>query len=299
MPASITIKESIGLDKQRPSSGVLEDLPLYSLKASTFGARSNPASNDLLELALSIKEKGLLQPLLVRPQEDFFEIIGGNRRFAACKILGWRKIMCHIYELEDREAFEISLIENLQRKSLDPVEEALAYRKYVDECGWGSVNDLGQRLGKSHSYISKRLSLLNLPRDVIELVRHKDIAVSTAEELFRLSDSQDQSRLAKIIAERRPSVMKIRRLLNDDSFETRSSGDLINDILPSKYSDNKDYDKSFDKVIINLKIALRKIGPIIEDAEDDWVVHEILMHHKNILHQEIDSLLKAKKKCRL
>lgn len=292
MSASTIVRESIRLDKQRPSSGVLEDLPLHNLKPSPFGARLNPGSNDVLELALSIKEKGLLQPLIVRPQKDYFEIVGGHRRFAACKILGWRKIMCHIYELEDREAFEISLIENLQRKSLDPVEEAYAYRKYVDECGWGSVTQLGQRLGKSQSYISKRISLLNMPEDVLELVRHKDIAVSLAEELFRLSDGQDQSKLAKIIAERRPSVMKIRRLLTHDGF----SEDMIPDILSSNYSATRDYDKSFDKLIITLKIALRKISPFIEDTEDNWVVHEILMHHKNILHQEIDTLLKAKKK---
>jgi ParB family chromosome partitioning protein len=254
----------------------------------------------VLELALSIKEKGLLQPILVRPQKDYFEIIGGHRRFAACKILGWRKIMCHIYELEDREAFEISLIENLQRKSLDPVEEALAYRKYVDECGWGSVNELGQRLGKSHSYISKRMSLLKLPQDVIELVRHKDIAVTMAEELFRLSDVQDQSKLAKIIAERRPSVMRVRRLLNSYGHERDYSNERINDTLPSNFQEynSTDYDKSFDKIIITLKIALRKISPVIEDTEENWIVHEILMHHKNILHQEIDRLLKAKKKCK-
>jgi ParB family chromosome partitioning protein len=105
------------------------------------------SSDQLLidELASSIRQNGLLQPIIVRMQDNSFEIVAGNRRYNACKRLGWRKILCHVVELEDREAFEFALTENIQRRTLDPLEEAKAFKVYVQDFGWGGVSALAAK----------------------------------------------------------------------------------------------------------------------------------------------------------
>src|SRR6185437_2885863 len=125
----------------------------------------------------SIKQYGLIQPIVVRVavtavvdktkvEESHYEIVAGCRRYMACKILNWKKIPCHIVHLDDMQAFEISLVENIQRESLSPLEEAKSFKKYVIDKGWGSISNLSDKIGKSHSYITKRIAILDLPWDV-------------------------------------------------------------------------------------------------------------------------------------
>jgi len=120
--------------------GSIEDIETSDLAPGQNTLRSTIES--VHELALSIKQNGLLQPIVVRATDKHFEIIAGNRRFKACKMLGLKKISCHIVELDDKSAFEISLIENVQRRSLNPVEEGLAFKRYVHEFGWGGISQL-------------------------------------------------------------------------------------------------------------------------------------------------------------
>ncbi|MGC8912085.1 MAG: ParB/RepB/Spo0J family partition protein, partial [Nitrososphaeria archaeon] len=134
-----------------PLSGFIEELEVYRIHSPKYSLRSDLGRLD--ELITSIEEKGLLEPIVVRPVEDGFEVVAGCRRLEACKRLGWRKIPCHIIELDDREAYEVSLIENLQHKTLDPIEEALAFKRYVDEYGWGGMSELARRVGKSVQYV--------------------------------------------------------------------------------------------------------------------------------------------------
>ena len=101
--------------------------------------------------------------------------------------------------MDDKSAFEVSLTENIQRKSLDPIEEAKAFKAYVDDLGWGGLTELASKISKSPSYVCKRLALLNLPAELLEKVRMYDIHPSTAEELLPLKDSRDQHRLADAI----------------------------------------------------------------------------------------------------
>ena len=128
--------------------GVIEDVDIGRLSPFKHNYRSD--NTDLEQLIDSIKQKGLLQPILVRSSEVGYEIIAGHRRYESCKRLGWRKIICHILELGDKDAFEISLIENIQRASLNPLEEAEAYKRYVIDFGWGGITDLAHRIGKEH-----------------------------------------------------------------------------------------------------------------------------------------------------
>ena len=159
-------------------NGIIEEIPITNIVHQSVMLRYKIWG--ISELSLSIKKDGLLQPIIVRPINSSFEIVAGNRRFHAIKLLKWRKIPCHILELDNREAFGVSLIENVQRQSLEPVEEALAFRKYVDEYGWGAVSELAEKISKSPTYVCRRLKLLELPKDVLDLLSDSRINTNTA-----------------------------------------------------------------------------------------------------------------------
>jgi len=120
-------------------NSLVEPIELRMIRPSQFPVRyADPKSSpELANLKSSIREHGLLQPIVVRPLDHGFEIVAGHRRFAACRSLRWRFIPCKIREFSDKHAYEIQLTENLQRKSMDPIEEAEAYQKYVVDFGWG------------------------------------------------------------------------------------------------------------------------------------------------------------------
>jgi ParB family chromosome partitioning protein len=253
---------------------------------------------NLTDLSNSIKEKGLLQPILVRNKQEYYEIIAGRRRYEACKELGWRKIICHIVELDDKEAFEVSLIENIQRKTLDPIEEAEAYRKYIIDFGWGGITDLADRIGKSKSYLDKKLRLLELPSDIIGSISNSSIKISTAEELLPLRDEKQQLRLAALAERGILSSRDIRELVTHIKRNEVYDYGIKNETTykPNLNAIDELAQRSFDKSIVTLKIAMSKLCAIIQEAEENWIVYEILMQHKNILHSQIDILIKEKMK---
>lgn len=275
--------------------GLVEELPLSKIKPFRLAIR--PSNSEIEQLAISIREKGLLQPILVRPIENgYFEVITGNRRFNACKLLHWKKILCHIVDLDDKSAYEVSLIENIQRKSMDPVEEALAFKKYVQDYGWASLKDLAKNIGKSSSYVSKRIALLELPQDVLEKVRTKEISPTTAEELLRLDSADDQSELATLVSRRHLSMRKAREMIKDarEICFTENSKLTQNDTSASR----EQFERALDKAALSLQISLSRLGSIIESTADNWIIHEILLQHKAMLHSQIDLLLKEKRKSR-
>jgi ParB family transcriptional regulator, chromosome partitioning protein len=133
-------------------NGEIEDITMSSIVHPPNVLRSRSSGTKVL--ADSIDRIGLLHPVVVRiTGEGSFEIVAGNRRYDACKKLGWRKILCHIVELDDKASFEVALVENIQRHTLDPIEEAFAFKKYVSEFGWGGVSDLAQKISKSPSKV--------------------------------------------------------------------------------------------------------------------------------------------------
>lgn len=273
-------------------NGSLEDLNISDIISPTNQLRST--MNNLGELAESIKKIGLLQPIIVRTNSsENFEIVAGNRRLNACKKLGRRRIPCHIVELDDKKAFEVSIIENVQRNTLNPIDEGLAFKKYVNDFGWGGVSELSQKLSKSTSYICKRMKLLELPKDVVDQISKSGINVSIVEELLPITDKNTQSKLTELILDRQLSSRMVRKIvkgmttkmMDKDSichFSNRDLSDIIQNL--------------FDKAIIVLRISIKKLATIIENVEDKWILYEILMQVKHLLHNQIDLLIKEKKK---
>lgn len=275
-------------------AGSVEDINLSEIVPPPSLLRSN--LNGVEELAESIKNVGLLQPIVVRVNDSHcFEIVAGYRRFNACKKIGMRKVTCHVVELDDKTAFEVSLIENVQRQTLNPIEEGLAFRNYVNKFGWGGVSDLAEKISKSPGYVSKRIRLVELPEGVVDLLSKCEISISAAEELLPLSNRDEQTKIAIVIRNKKLPLRKVRQLVKNNSIIADP------DSLSSIRNDNPLYTKdrilkSIDKSIITLRIAVKKLGSIMEGVEDDWIFYGILLYQRNILISQIDQLIKQKRK---
>lgn len=160
----------------------------------------------LVELAASIKEHGVVQPIVVRPiSAGGYELVAGERRWRACRKLGIKRIPAVIKDVSEREMAEIALIENIQREDLNPVEEAVAYKTLIEEHGL-TQEELSSRVGKSRPFIANTVRLLNLPADILEMVRENRLSAGHARALLGLTSKKEQVELAKQIAARGLSV---------------------------------------------------------------------------------------------
>jgi ParB family chromosome partitioning protein len=276
-------------------AGSVEDINLSEIVLTPNLLRSN--LNGVEELAKSIMHVGLLQPIIVRLNDlHTFELVAGYRRYNACKKIGWRKITCHVVELDDKSAFEVSLIENVQRQTLNPIEEGLAFRNYVNKFGWGGVSDLAEKISKSAGYVSKRIRLVELPESVIDLLSKCEISISAAEELLPVSSRDEQTKIAMVIRNKKLPLRKVRKLVkNNNSIIADSDSLSLNSYDNISYSKDRIL-KSIDKSIITLRIAVKKMGSIMEGVEDDWILYGILLYQRNALILQIDQLIKQKRK---
>ena len=159
----------------------------------------------LNELASSIKLHGVLQPILVVEKNGRYLIVAGERRFRASKIAGLKEIPCLIGNFSDNEIKEISIIENLQRKDLTPIEEAKAIKQLIDEFGW-TQDVVAERLGKSRPAITNTLRLLNLCPEVVQMIEDGKLSAGHARSLVVVNDPQAQIKLAKQVCERKLTV---------------------------------------------------------------------------------------------
>jgi ParB family chromosome partitioning protein len=164
----------------------------------------------LAELAASIREHGVLQPILVRPLgNNDYQLIAGERRWRASKVAGRETIPALVEEIDDDTALEISIIENLQREDLSPLDEASMYDRMVREHGY-SVRKLAQKLGKDKGYLENRLRLADAPDEVRELVSVRKDTLSHAYELMKVADPKKRKRLAAQVARGELTLIKLR-----------------------------------------------------------------------------------------
>lgn len=158
--------------------------------------REDIDKSQLKELAASIKTKGVLQPILARPDGDAYQIVAGNRRYLAADMAGLTEIPAIVRELTDEEALEVQVIENGQREDANPMEDARGFQRLID-MGKHTVETLAGRLGKSISHVNARLKLLELPKDAQKAVQDETITVGHAMVLMRLKNPADQKELLK------------------------------------------------------------------------------------------------------
>jgi len=204
---------------------IQEYLPLGEIFPAKVKVRSYDSDSQvstIKELSLSIKSHGLLQPIIVRPLKEGFEIVAGHRRFLACRLLRWKKILAFIKDLSDSESFEVQIIENVQRLSLNCIEEGQAFRLFVNNYGWGGVTHLARKIMKSEQYVSSRLQLLNLPKNIQGHIINGDLTVSHALELLSLSEKEQNTIVNKII-DKNLSVKETRAIKHDTGISCISN----------------------------------------------------------------------------
>lgn len=203
-----TVEEKIVNDSTKDEVTMVK---LNELRSNPYQPRKVFDEQALEELASSIKEHGVIQPIIVKKSIKGYEIIAGERRAKASQLAGLEEIPAIIRDFNDTQMMEIALLENLQRENLSAIEEANAYKKLQETLSL-TQEDLAKRLGKSRSHITNMLGLLTLPQDIQEEVNNKNISMGHARVLSKLDDIAQQEKLAKKVIEDGISVRKLEEL---------------------------------------------------------------------------------------
>ncbi len=185
---------------------------LEQISPNQFQPRRNFDEQATAELAASIREKGLLQPLIVRRRENGYELIAGERRWRAAQMAGLREVPVVVKEVNDSELLEMALIENIQREDLNPLEEALVYQQLIEELHF-TQEDLSRRVGKDRSTIANALRLLKLPQDVWDSLVSGELSRGHARAILGLEGKQQQREALRKVLKAGLSVRETERLV--------------------------------------------------------------------------------------
>ncbi len=205
--------------KETPKNEIVE-LPLAELRANPYQPRKTFDEAKLEELAISIKEHGVLQPIIAKKSIKGYDIVAGERRVKASRLAGLTTIPAIIKDFTDEAMMEIAILENLQRENLSPLEEAVAYKKLQDSLSL-TQDMLAHRLGKSRSYITNMIGLLNLPEEVKDFITTNQISMGHARVLSKLSDREQIKRLAEKIVDEDLSVRALEELTTKEKYPRR------------------------------------------------------------------------------
>ena len=200
--------------KKPASSQRVYEIPCEEIAPNPYQPRKNFDEDSLMELAESIRQFGLLQPILVQDKNDHYEIIAGERRWRAAKLAGLKEIPVIIKELTDQEVVEISLIENIQRENLNPIEEAMAYKKLLE--GFHLKQDeVAERVSKSRTAVTNSMRLLKLDEKVQQMIVDDMISTGHARALLAIDDHEQQYELAVRVFDEKLSVRETEKLVKD------------------------------------------------------------------------------------
>ena len=232
-----------------------QEVPIEFLVANTYQPRMFFDEDKAKDLIASVKEKGILQPLLVRPRgKNKYEIVAGESRWRAAQVAGLHQVPVVIKEMNDEESLEIAIIENVQRHDLDPIEEAMGYRRLMEEFAH-TQNALGQAVGKSRSHIANMMRLLSLPEGVQSLMRGGKISMGHARALITAVNPLE---LAKRVVRDDLSVRKTEQLargLKGNAVKNTNSKLKINH---HKDADTKVFERELSAAIgLRVELELR------------------------------------------
>ena len=231
-----------------------------------------------MELSDSIKEHGVIQPIVVRTIGDKYEIIAGERRYKASVLAGKETVPVIIKNLNDRDSAELALIENVQRKNLTPIEEALSYKKILD-MGYLTQETLASKIGKSQSSVANKIRLLNLSDEVQEALLDNKISERHARSLLRLKSISDQNKLLEKIITQRLTVRKtdqeIDEIINEKSTKEIEEGNVKMDNSQSQVSNIAVQSGSTFDIFGTQPVAEAPVAPIMPTIEPIAPVAEV------------------------
>ena len=251
-----------------PKEEIVE-IDISELRPNPYQPRKEFDPEKLTELAVSIKEHGIIQPIIVKKSVKGYEIIAGERRYRASKLAGLDKVPAIVRPFTDEQMAEISLLENIQRENLNPIEEALAYKQLLEKSHMTQEN-LSTKVGKSRSYITNVIGLLRLPSEVQELVSKGKISMGHARALSKLESDEEIIRLAHKIDEENITVRDVEDISSKEEKKVKIT----------KKVDNNDYkyveDLLRDKLDTKIKIKDKKIEISFTNVADLNRILEIL-----------------------
>jgi len=201
------------VDASVPNPEALLRLNVYEIDDNPYQPRRDFSEPEIASLAESLKEHDMLQPILVRRVNERYQLISGERRLRAAIQAGWKTVPVRVREADDRLVAELAIVENLQRKDLNPIEKALSFKRYLDEHGC-TQDELAHRLKLDRSTIANLMRLLELPQSVLDGIRNGAISAGHARALLPLGDEPAQIALAQRIQSEGMSVREIERLVS-------------------------------------------------------------------------------------
>ena len=251
----------------------VREIPLSELRPNPYQPRKTFDEESLNELAASIKEHGVFQPIIVKKSIKGYEIIAGERRFRASQLAGKETIPAIVREFSDTQMMEIALLENLQREDLNPIEEALAYQSLLQTRGL-SHDQLAKKLGKSKSYVTNIVGLLNLPESVKQLVIERKIPLTHARTLSKIKDAEKVEELADKVINEGLTTHLLDEIAQDKTYEKRNK-------MERKETEELRTYKHIQEVLCDLlstKVRIRgsKIEINFQDLNDFNRIMEIL-----------------------
>ena len=287
--ANVTEEEKESVDSEQNKNEVIfdskdidefaeiyKDIPINTVIPNPSQARNDFNTEKLDELVISIREHGIVQPIVVRPLENRnYEIIAGERRWRACKILGMQEIPAIIKKYSEIEATAISLIENIQREDLNSLEEANAYKRLMD-CFTLTQEDVAGMVGKSRSHIANIIRLLLLPEEIKILLGNNSITTGHAKALLSLNDAELQLKVVEKIIANNLSVRETEKLVKD----------IISEKL-RKQRENPEKEKVYIVMENNLNDYLKTMVNIKVNSQGNGKI-EIAYKNKNELDRIIN-----------
>jgi ParB family chromosome partitioning protein len=244
------IGEAAPAESRLPADGEQRTVPLDQIRPGRLNPRKDFREEELIELADSIRHKGLVQPIVVRPDamNGGYEIVAGERRWRAAQRAGLHQVPVIVRELGDQEALELAIIENVQRTDLNAIEEATGYRELMERFGY-TQDRLAEEIGKSRSHLANTLRLLRLPDSVQALVQQGRLTAGHARALVGRADAEA---LAQLIIEEQMNVRDIEELVQNGgaaAAKARKTRD--------KDADTRAFEKELADVL-GLKVEIRR-----------------------------------------
>jgi ParB family chromosome partitioning protein len=242
---SALIPEETNEDLKDMSGEKVIEVSVGEIVANQNQPRQEFEQENLQSLADSIKVHGILQPIIIRNKNGSYEIVAGERRFRAAKMIGLRKVPCIVKEMTDHVSAQLALVENLQREDLNQIEEANAYEQLMREYNI-TQSELSEVIGKSRTHVTNTLRLLKLSPKVIDMIKTQELSAGHGRALLRLEDLAEQKKWADLAVKKAMSVRNLEAMIKKETSRT------VEVIFRDKVETRDPHIKEFEDELMNL-----------------------------------------------
>lgn len=223
-------------DDNKTETGSAQSLRTTDLEPNREQPRKNFDDESISALADSINQHGILQPILVRPYGGSYQIVAGERRWRAARMLGLSEVPVQIKEFSDMETMQIALIENLQRENLNPIEEAKGYNELIENYNM-TQEDVAKIVGRSRSSVANSMRLLSLPEEILVMLENGDITVGHGKALLSFENEEKMLEAAKKAAEGKLNVRALEKLANENENKKDKEKQITNERIDSYFKE--------------------------------------------------------------